>query len=107
MLFLSGSVNRMLAIGVYAAAVLLPGGTAPLPACNQSLLSHGHPRGPDPEADNADLAPVLQGIQGGPVPATTCALRALEGDPRPPGGPVGKTLRSHGRGHGFDPWSGN
>ena len=24
-----------------------------------------------------------------------------------PGGPALKTLRFHGRGHGFDPWSGN
>ena len=24
-----------------------------------------------------------------------------------PGGPVVKTLRSHGRGQGFNPWSGN
>ena len=82
-------------------SVLLCGGTAPLPTCSQ-----GHPRGPDPEADNTDLAPVLQGIQGGPVPAPKRAPRAL-GTPPPHGGPVDKTLRSQCRGPGFEPWSGN
>ena len=66
--------------GAPGRSVLLPGATAPLPTYNPCLLSHGHARGPGPETGSVDLAPVLQGIQGGPVPATRHVLRALEGD---------------------------
>ena len=67
--------------GAPGRSVVLPGATAALPTCNPCLLSHGHPRGPGPETGSVDLAPVLQGIQGGPVPATRHVLRGLEGDP--------------------------